>query len=56
MSRSSSIQSVERAFAVLRALNPQGRAVPLAKIADDTGLPKSTTSRLLSTMVGIGGR
>ena len=54
MSRSSRIQSVERAFAVLRALNPRGQAVSLAAIADDTGLPKSTASRLLSTMVGIG--
>ena len=54
MSRSSRIQSVERAFAVLRALHPRGQAVSLATIADDTGLPKSTASRLLSTMVGIG--
>ena len=54
MSRSSSIQSVERAFAVLRALNPGGQAVSLATITDTTGLPKSTASRLLSTMVGIG--
>ena len=54
MRRSSTIQSVERAFAVLRALDPRGQAVSLATIADDTGLPKSTASRLLSTMVGIG--
>ena len=54
MGRSSSIQSVERAFAVLRALRPDGRVVSLATVAARTGLPKSTTSRLLSTMVGIG--
>ena len=54
MSRSSTIQSVERAFAVLRALDPAGQAVSLAAIAGTTGLPKSTASRLLSTMVGIG--
>ena len=54
MKQSSNIRSVERAFAVLRALRPNGRAVSLATIADDTGLPKSTASRLLSTMVGIG--
>ena len=54
MGRSSNIRSVERAFAVLRALSPGGQAVPLAAIADRTGLPKSTISRLLSTMVGIG--
>lgn len=54
MKRSSNIQSVERAFAVLRALRPNGQAVSLAVIAEYTGLPKSTASRLLSTMVAIG--
>lgn len=54
MGRSANIQSVERAFAVLRALRCDGRAVSLATITARTGLPKSTTSRLLSTMVGIG--
>ena len=54
MSRSSNIQSVERAFAVLRAIGAHGQAVPLATIADETGLPKSTVSRLLGTMVGVG--
>ena len=54
MRRSSNIQSVERAFAVLRALHPNGQAVSLATIANYTGLPKSTASRLLSTMVGLG--
>ena len=54
MARSSNIRSVERAFGVLRALSPKGQAVPLAAIAECTGLPKSTVSRLLSTMAGIG--
>ena len=54
MGQSPSIQSVERAFAVLRALRPHGKVVSLATIATRTGLPKSTTSRLLSTMAGIG--
>ena len=54
MKRTSNIQSVERAFAVLRALRPNGQPVSLATIAHRTGLPKSTASRLLSTMVGIG--
>lgn len=54
MARSANIQSVERAFSVLRALRSDGRVASLASIAARTGLPKSTTSRLLSTMVGIG--
>lgn len=54
MERSSNIQSVERAFAVLRALHSNGSAISLATIAERTGLPKSTASRLVSTMVGIG--
>ena len=54
MSRPSNIQSVERAFSVLRAIGVNGQAVPLGVIADETGLPKSTVSRLLGTMVGIG--
>ncbi len=54
MGKHDSIQSVERAFAALRAISRHGAAVPLAVIASETGLPKSTVSRLLSTMVGIG--
>ena len=54
MSRPSNIQSVERAFSVLRAIGLNGQGVPLATIATETGLPKSTVSRLLGTMVGIG--
>lgn len=54
MVRSANIQSVERAFAVIRAIGRNGQAVPLALIATETGLPKSTVSRLLGTLVGIG--
>lgn len=54
MKRSDTIQSVERAFAVLRAIALHGTSVPLAQVATETGLPKSTVSRLLSTMVGVG--
>jgi DNA-binding IclR family transcriptional regulator len=48
----STVQSVERAFAVLRALatGPAG----VSEIAERTGLPKSTVSRLLSTLVSVG--
>lgn len=48
----SSVQSIDRAFAVLRALasGPAG----VTEIADRIGLPKSTVSRLLSTLEGLG--
>lgn len=48
----SNVQSVERAFAVLQALasGPAG----VSDIADRTELPKSTVSRLLTTLVDIG--
>lgn len=48
----SNVQSVERAFAVLQALasGPAG----VSDIADRTALPKSTVSRLLTTLVDIG--
>jgi IclR family transcriptional regulator, acetate operon repressor len=46
------VQSVERAFAVLRALTmgPAG----VSEIAERTDLPKSTVSRLLATLVEVG--
>ncbi len=48
----STVQSVERAFAVLQALaaGPAG----VSEIADRTDLPKSTVSRLLGTLVELG--
>lgn len=48
----SNVQSVERAFAVLRTLvaGPAG----VSEIADRTDLPKSTVSRLLGTLVDVG--
>lgn len=48
----SNVQSVERAFAVLRALaaGPAG----VSDIAEATDLPKSTVSRLLTTLVDVG--
>jgi DNA-binding IclR family transcriptional regulator len=48
----SSVQSVERAFAVLRCLSAGPAGV--TDIADRVVLPKSTVSRLLSTLEGIG--
>ena len=48
----STVQSIERAFAVLRSLasGPAG----VTDIADRMGLPKSTVSRLLSTLEELG--
>lgn len=48
----STVQSVERAFAVLRALS--GGPVGVSDVAARTDLPKSTVSRLLSTLVELG--
>lgn len=48
----STVQSIDRAFSVLRALaaGPAG----VTDIADRVGLPKSTVSRLLSTLEELG--
>ncbi len=48
----STVQSVERAFTVLQCL-ARG-AAGVSEIADRTGLPKSTVSRLLGTLVELG--
>ncbi len=48
----SSVQSVERAFTVLRCLS--GGPAGVTDIADRVGLPKSTVSRLLSTLDELG--
>ena len=48
----STVQSVERAFAVLRSLAAGSAGV--SDVADRTGLPKSTVSRLLGTLVDLG--
>ena len=41
------VQSIDRAFAVLRALVPGAAGV--TQLAEQVGLPKRTVSRLLST-------
>lgn len=48
----SGVQSIERAFAVLRVLSTGARGV--TGIAERTGLPKSTVARLLSALEGEG--
>ena len=46
------VQSVERAFAILRCLS--GGAAGVSEVAERVDLPKSTVSRLLSTMYDLG--
>lgn len=48
----STVQSIERAFAVLRAL--ASGAAGVTELADRVELPKSTVSRLLSTLEELG--
>jgi DNA-binding IclR family transcriptional regulator len=48
----STVQSVERAFSVLRSL--ASGAAGVSEIAERTDLPKSTVSRLLGTLVEVG--
>jgi IclR family transcriptional regulator, acetate operon repressor len=47
----SSVQSIDRAFAVLDAL--AGGPLGVTEVATRTGLPKSTAARLLTTLVGL---
>jgi DNA-binding IclR family transcriptional regulator len=47
-----SVQSVERAFAVLRCLS--GGPAGVTDLADRVSLPKSTVSRMLSTLEDLG--
>jgi IclR family acetate operon transcriptional repressor len=51
---SEQVQSVVRAFQVLRVLSAHDDPVPLATLARETGLPKSTISRLLVTLSTLG--
>ena len=48
----STVQSIERAFALLKVLS--GGPAGVTDIADRVGLPKSTVSRLLSTLEELG--
>ena len=49
----SDIQSVKRAFAILKAVAAYPGGVGLGKIAEQVDLPKSTVSRMLSTLESI---
>lgn len=52
--RSSSVQSVERAVAILKAFSPDKREIGVGEISRRVKLPKSTTFRLLSTLETCG--
>lgn len=46
----SSIQSIERAFAILEAVASQSEGVGVTEIANRVDLPKSTVSRMVTTL------
>jgi DNA-binding IclR family transcriptional regulator len=50
----SDIQSIKRAFDILKAISAQPAGASLGEIAARADLPKSTTSRMLSTLAGVG--
>ena len=49
----STVQSIERAFAILNALAASGDGLGVTALARQLGLPKSTVSRLLGTLEGL---
>lgn len=49
-----SVSSVERAFAILAAFRPTDNSLSNIEISDRTNLPKSTISRMTSTLVDLG--
>ena len=49
----SSVQSIERAFAILDAVASHPEGLGVTEIAARVGLPKSTVSRLLGTLEGL---
>ncbi|WP_335991374.1 IclR family transcriptional regulator [Glycomyces sp. MUSA5-2] len=54
MARGTGVQSVERALALLEALDTAGDAVGIGELAAATGLPAGTIHRLLRTLVDRG--
>ena len=52
--REALLQGIERAFAVLRALAAAEGSAGVSAVARATGLPKSTVSRILSSLEAIG--
>ncbi len=50
----SSVQSVERAFAILKVVASHPNGVGVTEIAKQVGLPVSTVARLLTTLTNVG--
>ncbi len=50
----SDIQSIRRAFNILRVVGAQADGTTLTDIASQLQLPKSTVSRMLSTLAQVG--
>lgn len=54
MAEKSGVQSVERIFALIEQLAAHPAGASLQRLAQDTGLAKSTVHRLLASLVGLG--
>ncbi|MEV6415860.1 IclR family transcriptional regulator [Kribbella sp. NPDC051718] len=52
--RTGSVQSIERAFALLEMMADAGGMVPLSQLATTSGLPLPTIHRLVRTLVDLG--
>ena len=48
------VQSIERAFRILRVVHQRGDGVGIGALAEETGLHTSTTSRIVSTLEHLG--
>ena len=48
------MQTIERAFAALRAVRASQGSAGVSEVARTTGLPKSTVSRLLTALEQVG--
>ncbi|GAB3063785.1 IclR family transcriptional regulator [Virgibacillus ainsalahensis] len=49
----SNVQSIERAFAILKVLSNEPDGLRITKLAEEVGLSKSTAHRLTSTLVNL---
>ena len=54
MAEKSGVQSVERIFQLIEHLAAHPTGVSLQRLAEETGLAKSTAHRLLASLVGLG--
>lgn len=45
---------LEKAFAIIEAMERLGRGVPLRQVSEETGIPKATAYRILHSLVALG--